>query len=127
MNEQTEARDVILALRSYSERIDEIMTAIADRRSITSQEKDELQSKLVMLKADIKAAAKRKKVRDNRDPQTSTERAYFEPALRGASANFRVATNSHPITSRWHSCLYDVNIDFSYFLHQLEKQYPDVQ
>lgn len=126
MDEAAQARDVIAALRSYEARLTRIMDAIGDRKSITPGEKAELQSDLVDLKADIKSAAKRNKVHENREPQTPMERHYFEPALRGASANFMVATNSHPITGRWHACLYSVRIDITYFLYQIERQFPEI-
>lgn len=119
-------REVIVALRVFERRIDEILGMLDGKRSISQREKLDLQALLVPLKADIKSAAKRGKVHDDREPQSSVERAYFDPSLRGASANFRVATNSHPITSRWHECLYDVRIDITYFLSQLETQYPRI-
>ena len=124
MDTDAQTADVIAALRSLEAQINEIMERIGERRTISPSEKAELQAKLATLKADIKAAAKLNKVHDDRLPQTETERHYFEPALRGAVANFRVATNSHPITSNWHGCLYDVRIDINYFLYQLEKQHP---
>lgn len=118
---------VASALKGYVQRLDEITDFLGDKKSITTGEKEWLQSLLTALKADIKAANKRGKVDDDRAPQTHAERAFFEPALRGASANFRVATNSHPIRSGWFSCLYGVRIDLSYYLHQLEKDHPEDQ
>jgi hypothetical protein len=121
-----QAHEVLLALREYDVRISEIMNAIGDKRSVSVQEKQRLQAMLSTLKSDIKAAAKREKIYEGRQEQSAVESVYFAPALRGASANFRVATNSHPINSGWHSCLYDVRIDITYYLHQLEEQYPNI-
>lgn len=126
MDEGSQAADVITALRTFEARINEIMDRIGERRTISPSEKVELHAKLASLKADIKAAAKRNKVHEDRLPQTTIERHYFEPALRGASANFRITTNSNPITSNWQGCLYNVRIDIAHFLYQLEKQHPEV-
>lgn len=126
MDEAAQAKDVILALRRYEELLNEIVDAIGDRTSMSPFEKADLQNKLSSVKEEIKSAAIRNKVRADRGPQTPMERHYFEPAVRGASANFRVKTNSNPITSNWIACLSSVRIDISHFLYQLEKQYPGI-
>lgn len=117
-----EEYDVMIALREYKARIDEIMDFVAEKKTITPDEKDRLQGLITPLKADIKAAAKRGKVKNDRLPQTQAEDAYFFGAMLRASANFSVATNSHPIRSNWLGCLYNVEMDINQFLCQLEDE-----
>jgi hypothetical protein len=118
-----EEYDVRNALREYKACIDEIMNFIAEKKTITRDEKDWLQGLITPLKADIKAAAKRGKVKDDRLPQTQAEDAYFSGAMLRASANFSVATNSHPIRSDWLSRFYNVEMDINQFLCQLEDEH----
>jgi hypothetical protein len=122
-NTPPEAIKVILALRSFDERLKEIMDEIADRRSISSSQKEYCQHLLKELKQDIKGAAKRVTIDGGREPPTEYEQAYYIPALRSASANFRITTNSHPINSNWFSCLYELRIDIGHPLFQLEERF----
>jgi len=113
-----EALEVILELRKFRDDIDEIMNAIGDKAFISREEKELLQEKFKSLKSRLNDAAKRGTHNEFQD-------AYFEPAVRSASANLLIATNSHPIKSNWHSALYGIHIDVTYYLDQLEKQFPD--
>lgn len=115
-----EEKAVMVALQEFEGRIREIMNFLDEKKSITRDEKEWLQSLLSPLKADIKAAAKRGKVNDDQAPQNQAEHAYFSGAMLRASANFSVATNSHPIHSDWFSCLYNIDMDIRQFLCQLE-------
>lgn len=124
MREQ-EAIPVIMALREFEKDINELMDFLGDKKTISINEKTECQLKLKALKEKLKNAAKTGTVDGAKKPLSHYESAYFQPAVRSASANCNVATNSHPINSNWFSCLYDMDIDITHLLHQLTEQYPD--
>lgn len=126
-NDEHLARLVILGLRRFTSRIDEILRLLEDKRDIRRDEREELQSLLTSLKQDLKDAAKRGKIDAGAEPPSRFERAYFAPAVQSAAANFSVAVNSHPIRSDWFACLYGVRMDIDMLLHQLEAQYPNVE
>ncbi len=126
MNEsETQAREVIAALREFRDRFEHILHLLDGKKLVTSDEKTNLQGLLKSLKEDLKQAAKTGTVSGLKKPGNHFEQAYFEPAVFKASANFNVAVNSHPIRSDWFSGLYSVEIDITHLLHQLESQFPD--
>ena len=120
-----EAIPVIMELREFEKDINELMDFLADKKTINIDEKAECQSKLKTLKEKLKHAAKIGTVDGTKRPLTHYENTYFQPAVRSASVNCNVATNSHPINSKWFSCLYGMDIDITHLLHQLTEQYPD--
>ncbi len=126
MDIPSDVRSVVSALADFERRLESLIDEISEKRYFSPPERERLREIITPLKADIKAAAKRMKVNDDRLPQTDIERCYFEPALRSASANFTVATNSNPITSNWVGCLYGVKIDISHPLFNLKEQYPGI-
>ncbi|MDD3466567.1 MAG: hypothetical protein PHE67_05385 [Campylobacterales bacterium] len=121
-----EAIPVIMALSEFEKDINELMDLIRDKRTISIDEKTKCQSKLKTLKEKLKHAAKTGTVNGAKRSLSHYESAYFQPAIMSALANCNVATNSHPINSKWFSCLYDINIDITHFLSQLTEQYPDI-
>jgi len=124
IHKEGEARSVIVALRGYRDRINEILGALETKNTLDPDERATLQGWLTSLKSDLKAAAKFGTIGGGRTPQNQFESAYFEPAVRSAAANLTVAVNSHPIGSNWYSCLYGVRLDITHLLHQLETQFP---
>jgi hypothetical protein len=113
-----DAVGVIRELRRFRDDIDQIVNAIGDKTWIAGEEKERLQALFKSLKSRLKEAAKR-------TPSNEFESAYFEPAVTQAAANLLIATNSHPIKSNWHSALYGIRIDITFYLHQLEQQFSD--
>lgn len=120
-----EAIPVIMELRKFKKDINELMDFLRDKKIISIDEKTECQSKLKVLKEKLKRATKTGTVDGAKRPLSHYESAYFQPAVRSASANCNVAINSHPINSNWFFCLYDMYIDITHLLHQLTEQYPD--
>lgn len=116
-NNEKQAHAVVEALRTFENRINEILERLEGKRSVSRDEKEQLQALLTTLKSDLKAAAKH-------SPSNQYEDAYFSPAVRSAAANLTIAVNSHPIDSKWYSCLYGVRIDINHMLSQLEQQFP---
>lgn len=124
--DRVEASRVIDALRALSERIDEMLAIASDGKPLTSGKKSMLREMLVDFKADIKASAKRGKIEDDRRLPSAIEDAYYDPALREASARFMLKTNVSPRNPAWASGLHTVQGEISYYLWMLEKQYPKV-
>ncbi len=115
-----QAHAVINELQEFETRIDAILERIKDKRSVTQDEKEDLQELLRLLKKDLKAAAKH-------SPTNNYEKAFLSPAVSAGSVNLTVAVNSHPINSNWYSCLYGVRIDIDHMLVQLRQEFPAAQ
>jgi hypothetical protein len=122
---ETEARVVIETMRSFKAQIERILVALEGKRSVTPQEKEELQRLLKSLKNGLKESAKYGTVSGKKQTRNHFEQAYFMPAVFAAAAHFNIAVNSHPIKSNWYSCLYGVEMDINHLLYQLENQFPD--
>ena len=110
------ASEVITQLRKFRDDIDAISLRVCGKTSVSRDEKEQLQFALKLLKLELKEAAKR-------PAGNQWEVAYFGPAVRKAAANFRIATNSHPIKSSWCGALFSVRMDITYYLSQLEDQF----
>jgi hypothetical protein len=117
-------RKIIEEMRGYIKRIAELLSILDGKKVVRADERVALQAMAAALKDDLKAAAKRGTITTNTGPQTQPERAFFAPAVQSAAARFRVAVNSHPIRSNWYGCLYEVQMDINFYLHQLEEMYP---
>lgn len=122
--EDADKLSVMNAMKEFESRAREMIDWIDGKRSIGASEKDELQSLYKELKDDIKDAAKRGKVRDDREDQTDWEHFYFMPAVSKARDGLRAKTNSHPINSNWIGSLLDAAGEFSYYLSMIEKDHP---
>ena len=118
-NYNPDALAVLEQLRSYSDRMTTIMDLIADKHSVTREEKEHLQELLTSLKSDLSADAKRGSTIRGEAELNDIERAYLYPAVFQASADILVATNSHPIKSNWLSEMAGVKIHIDHFLHEL--------
>lgn len=115
---------VIEALNGFSRRAQEVIDRIDGRRSIGAFERANLQMLYSSLKDDVKDAAQRGKVDNDRMAQTNWERYYFAPAVQKAANALRARSNTNPITSNWIGSLLDAESEFSYYLYQLEKDHP---
>lgn len=125
-SDQPEAREVILALRHFRDRIEQLMARLEDKKHLTLPEKEDIQGLLKTLKEDLKKAAKNGSVDGSKGPLNQFELAYYEPAVSEASANLRVAVNTDPLRAKWYSSLYGVHMDITHLLSQLEAQFPNV-
>jgi hypothetical protein len=119
-----QVREVMLTLRAYRDEIDRISSRIEGKPSITQDEKEDLQADLKALKERLRQSAKTGTVNGEKRTQNKIERAYFARAVLQASANLRIAVNSHPVRSNWVSALYSIRIDITLPLSQLESQFP---
>lgn len=114
--------DVISKLRTFEERISQILNLIGDKRTVDEDQKAELQRLLKNLKSDLGNEARRGETIRGAESLSELESAYLMPAVSQAIGEIRVATNSHPINSDWSSELYAARIDILFFLRQLESQ-----
>ncbi len=117
----SDADDVLRRLREYSDRINVIMDTIVDQRSLKPNVKREVQELLASLKADLKDDAHRCGLVRSRDKLSHLEKTCLCPAVQKASAGIRVARNSDPIRSNWHTNLYSIRIDIEYPMGYLEE------
>jgi|GEM_PF-1652122 len=120
-----QARGVIISLRDFRDQIDHIMEAIAEKNSLNHAEIQDLQALLKNLKYDLTSAKKTGTVRGRKGQQNRLEKEYFAPALEKAVAHLTIVSNSHPIKSQWFSTLYNVSIDITHPLFDLENEFPD--
>lgn len=79
-----------------------------------------LKTRLATLKQDIKEAAKNETLSRRKAAKTELEQAFFGPAMRATSANFRIRTDTSPQSPAWASGLREVEHELSYFLHGIE-------
>jgi hypothetical protein len=123
MDQQTlaEVERILDALRIYETRIHRMLERAKEGAKLAPWDLEQLQQMTVDLKADIKAAAKRGKINDDRVPQTRLESAYYDPAMREASARFTLRTNTKPSTDTWRSGIRTPLNEITYYIWQLER------
>lgn len=114
--------EVFSKLRKFEEHITQILDQIGDKRSITDQEKEQLQRSYRTLKSDLSREVKRSETIVGSESLSEFESAYLIPAVSQAIGELVAATNSHPINSDWYSQLYAARIDLQFFLRQLANQ-----
>jgi len=112
-----QARDVILELRYFIDRIDQIRNLIHGKKAIPHDEKEILHNLLSSLKDDLK-------VPKNRQALNEIEKAYFTPGIYKASTHLTMKVNSHPIKSDWCRHLDEARCDILLLLSPLEGLYP---
>ena len=108
------------ALVYFHKRADELFDRLGDKKSLSLAEREEITLAYAKLKTDLKDAARRGTV-GRGAAQNQAEQLYFEPAVRAAALALRPSTNSNPIASNWASALYDVCLELSYAVNQIEK------
>lgn len=112
-------RTVASAMREFEQRCAEILALLGEKRSLSPFERSEIEGRYRSLKADLKGASKYGTLSGRRQPLTRAEACFYDPAVRRAAVDLRPATNSHPISSRWFSAVYEARSEFSYWLHNL--------
>lgn len=113
-----EARLVLDELLRLHAEFEEIAEAGDDHRSLSHDDLDQYRQRLVALKAHLKQRASTGTVDGARRRPTRIEDAFYEPAVRKASANFALRTNAPP--AQWASGLYSPSADISYLASQLD-------
>jgi hypothetical protein len=118
-----EARSVILRLRRYRDRIDEITTA-ADRPAVVTPAATAAGRKLQALKNDLDHDAHECGIGRNRAVQTECEQRFLWPALQEAAVSMREPSGRQPADSRPQDQLRDARNRILHYLAQLEGMYP---
>lgn len=96
-------------LLHYRDKLDEMMLIIEQNQlDFVQQLRIEVQEKLKVLKDEMRAEGK----------SQSGISSYVGEAL----CRIRVATNTHPLSSGWHSDLYSARADIVFAIHELQSQ-----
>lgn len=114
-----EARLVLAELLRVHDEFEEIAAAGDRHRSLAPHELQSYRARLVELKAHLKQRASTGTVDGSKRRPTRIEDAFYEPAIRQASANFSLRTNAPP--SEWVTGLYGPSSDISYLASQLQE------
>jgi hypothetical protein len=109
------------ALREWQDRCKAIIALLANKKTLSRYERAEATELYTSLKNDLKEAAKRGTLSGRREPMTRAESAFYDPAVRKAHIAMRPKTNSHPLTNRWLSAMFETEGEFSYVLHQMDR------
>ena len=128
MNEGFDTADyeaVADALRKWQDRCKEIIKLLANKKTLSRYEHQEVALLYSSLKGELKEAAKRGNLSGRREPMTRAESAFYNPAVRKAHIAMRPKTNSHPIQGRWLSAIFETEGEFSYVLHQMGRATED--
>lgn len=114
-----EARLVLAELLRVHDEFEEIAAAGDRHRSLDPVELQGYRERLVDLKAHLKQRASMGTIDGSKRRPTRIEDAFYEPAIRQASANFSLRTNAPP--SEWVTGLYGPSSDISYLASQLQE------
>ena len=118
--DKAEAHTIIAELRRMHDEVRSLISDAADKAQLSAGGPDALKDRLVILKQDIKDAAKHETLSRRKAPKTELEQAFFGPAVRSTSANFRMRTDTSPKSPAWAKGLYEVELELSYYLHNIE-------
>jgi hypothetical protein len=117
--EQADRQSVIERLRPVEKQFDDILELIGDSRVLRGDAKFSAQTKLRELKENLQVECKRMNTLRGQESLTPCEMAFYEPAMRKASAEISVRWNSLP-GRQWHTNLYGARINISHALFELE-------
>jgi multidrug resistance efflux pump len=121
MEQNEEKVEVINALRKFKDQFDNISTLIAEKKTMTQDEKEHARYLLKTLKADLEASAKYGTVSGKKTEMNDYERKYFEPAVFKAKNKLNARINTDPIKGKWLDNLWYVESEISIWLHKLEE------
>ncbi len=113
-----EARAILAELKKVHEEFEALMRAGDRLKNSRSYEIEEFRGRLTALKAYLKDRSKNATLDGRKRSMTVLESAFFDPAVRSASAHFRMQVNA-PV-AKWVSGLYESSSDISYYVYQLE-------
>jgi len=118
MNDLQEARAILAELNRVHGEFEELMSAGDRLKNSRAYEVEEFRERLIALKAYLNQRSKNATVDGSRRTLSRLESAFFDPAMRSASAHFRLRINAP--TSGWVSGLYESASDISYYASQLQ-------
>lgn len=113
-----EARAILAELRRIQGEFEKLMSAGDRLANSRSYEVEEVRVRLAELKVYLKERSSNPTIDGHKRAATILESAFFDPAVRSASAHFRLRVNAP--ASQWVSGLYEASSDISYYVFQLE-------
>ena len=113
-----EAQRLLAELQRVHAEFEELADAGDRHRTLSADELEQCRQRLISLKAHLKQRAATGTIDGSNRRLTRLEDAFYEPAVRKASANFSLRTNAPP--SQWSSGLYNPSVDIAYLASQLE-------
>lgn len=119
-----EAQLLLAELQRVHAEFEELADAGDRHRTLSADELEQNRKRLIELKAHLKQRAATGTVDGSKRRLTRLEDAFYEPAVRKASANFSLRTNAPP--SQWASGLYGPSVDIAYLASQLEDMIREV-
>lgn len=108
------------AMQELERRCETILVMLGGKKTISRFEQSEVSVLYLRLKEDLKAASKYGTLDGKRRPRTRAEECFYDPAVRRAHIDLRPKTNSHPISGRWFSAVFEAKSEFSYWLHNMQ-------
>jgi hypothetical protein len=120
--QETQRKKVIDRLRYYDVSIQRLIGLIAGESYLSCDDKDTARELMKALKADLVQDSKPQASASGDGLPNHFDRAYFHPAVQGASCQIRARWNSDPLRSDWLSELYAARIDIGHYLHALERR-----
>ncbi len=113
-----EAKTILAELQRVHGEFEELMRAGDRLQNSRSYEVEEFRERLTALKGYLKERSKNPTIDGRKRAGTSLESAFFDPAVRHASAHFALRVNAP--AAQWVSGLYGSSSDISYYISQLE-------
>lgn len=114
-----EAQRLLAELQRVHAEFEELADAGDRHRTLGADELEQCRQRLISLKAHLKQRAATGTIDGSKRRLTRLEDAFYDPAVRKASANFSLRTNAPP--SQWSSGLYNPSVDIAYLASQLEE------
>ncbi|WP_295573913.1 hypothetical protein [uncultured Stenotrophomonas sp.] len=114
-----EAQRLLAELQRVHAEFEELADAGDRHRTLSADELEQCRQRLISLKAHLKQRAATGTIDGSKRRLTRLEDAFYEPAIRKASANFSLRTNAPPC--QWSSGLYNPSVDIAYLATQLEE------
>jgi hypothetical protein len=124
INARSEARSVILRLRRYRDRIDEITTGDGGRVATGAPAVVAAQRRLASLRNDLDQDAHECGIARKRSVQTDCEQRFLWPALREAAGAMTEQSGPRPMDAHAKDELREARAHILAYLEQLEGLYP---
>ena len=123
-NERSDARSVLLRLRRYRDRIEEITTEDGGRVTAGAPAAVAAQRRLASLKNDLDHDSHECEIGRKRAVQTDCEHRFLWPALREAAGAMTAQSGHHPLDAHAKDALQAARNRILNYLVQLEALYP---
>lgn len=116
-----EAQAISAELKRWHDEARSLVDEAADKSRLSPESIDSLKNRLTNLKNEIKEAAKHETLSGRKTAKTELEQCFFGPAVSSTSANFRMRTDTSPMSELWARGLNDVELELSYALDGLQR------